>query len=65
MHLYGILQLLRIPFRRHLPSEVWIPALTKKAVKRRELPCFFGGELGGGFKYFLCLSLPGEMIPFD
>ena len=21
--------------------------------------------LGGGFKYFLCSSLPGEMIQFD
>ena len=39
----------------------------EESVRRQEesRPDWFGAQLGGGFKYFLFSTLPGEMIHFD
>ena len=52
-------------FFSQLPPEVFVISIDERACDTTKKEKFENGDLGGGFKYFLCSSLPGGMIQFD
>ena len=49
----------------HCSSIHWLACHLNLWGEMTNISCWKHQVLGGGFKYFLCLPLPGEMIPID